>query len=183
MINVKNVTRNLPEYKEVVAIYKQEFPAAERIPVPLMNIFAKRKSVDFLAFYDDDKFVGFAFLITHKTLTFLFFFAVKLSEHSRGYGSKILSYLREYYAGNRIVLLFESVNPNAENNAQRIRRREFYIKNGYVPAGFREVPKYDTFEAYVTGGSCTKEEFAELIADFVGKPFSPFLKMKLEDVK
>jgi hypothetical protein len=32
MINVKNVTRKLSEYKEVVAIYKQEFPAAERIP-------------------------------------------------------------------------------------------------------------------------------------------------------
>jgi GNAT superfamily N-acetyltransferase len=182
MINVKNVTRNLPEYKEVVAIYKQEFPAAERIPVPLMNSFAKRKSVDFLAFYEEDRFVGFAFLITYKTLTFLFFFAVKPSEHSKGYGSKILSFLRDYYAGNRIVLLFESLNSNAENNEQRIRRREFYIKNGYVPAGFREVPKYDTFEAYVTGGSCKKEEFAELIAHFVGKPLSPFLKMKLEDV-
>jgi GNAT superfamily N-acetyltransferase len=181
MITTKNITRNLPEYKEVVTIYKQEFPAAERIPVLLMNIFAKRKNVDFLAFYDDDKFVGFAFLITHKTLTLLFFFAVKPSEHSKGYGSKILSYLRERYTGNRIVLLFESVNPNVSNNAQRIRRREFYIKNGFVPAGFREVPKYDTFEAYVSGGSCTKEEFAELIAHFVGKPLSPFLKMKLED--
>jgi GNAT superfamily N-acetyltransferase len=181
MIIEKNITRKLPEYKEVVEIYKQEFPAAERIPLPLMNIFAKRKSVDFLAFYDEDKFVGFAFLITHKTLTFLFFFAVKPSEHSKGYGSKILSYLRVRYVGNRIVLLFESVNPNSENNAQRIRRREFYIQNSYVPAGFREVPKYDTFEAFVTGGSCTKEEFAELIAHFVGKPLSPFLKMKLED--
>jgi GNAT superfamily N-acetyltransferase len=181
MITAKSITRNLPEYKEIVAIYKQEFPAAERIPVPLMNMFAKRKSVDFLAFYDDDKFIGFAFFITHKTLTFLFFFAVKPSEHSKGYGSKILSYLRERYVGNRIVLLFETVNPNVSNNVQRIRRREFYIKNGYVPSGFREVPKYDTFDAYVTGGSCTKEEFAELIAHFVGKPLAPFLKMKLED--
>jgi GNAT superfamily N-acetyltransferase len=98
MINVKNITRNLLEYKEIVAIFKQEFPAAERMPVPLMNIFAKRKSAHFLAFYDDGKFVGFAFLITNKTLTYLFFFAVKPSEHSKGYGSKILAFLREYYA-------------------------------------------------------------------------------------
>jgi ribosomal protein S18 acetylase RimI-like enzyme len=112
----------------------------------------------------------------------LFFFAVKSGEHSKGYGSRILSYLRKRYAGNRIVLIIEEENPTAENCEQRIRRREFYEKNGYVPAGFREVPKYDIFDAYVNGGSCTKEELAELIADFVGKPLNLFLKMKLEDV-
>jgi GNAT superfamily N-acetyltransferase len=181
MITVKNITRKLPEYKEVIKIFKQEFPAAERMPISLMNIFAKRENVDFLAFYDDKKFVGFAYLITYKTLTYLFFFAVKSDEHSKGYGSRILAYLRERYAGNRIVLIIEEINPAAENNAQRIRRRDFYIKNGYAPAGFREVPKYDIFDAYVIGGSCTKEDLAELIANFVGKPLSPFLKMKLED--
>jgi hypothetical protein len=54
MITAKNVTRKLPEYKEFVEIFKQEFPTAERMPIPLMNLFAKRKNVDFLAFYDDE---------------------------------------------------------------------------------------------------------------------------------
>jgi GNAT superfamily N-acetyltransferase len=181
MIESKDVTRKLPEYKEVVKIYKQEFPSAERLPVFLMNLFAKRKTVDFLAFFDDDNFIGFAYLITHKTLTYLFFLAVKSSEQSKGNGSKILTFLRERYAGNRIVLIIEEVNPNAVNNDQRIRRRDFYIKNGYRPAGFKEIPSYDTFDAYVNGGNCTKEDLATLIADFVGKPLSPILKMKLKD--
>jgi ribosomal protein S18 acetylase RimI-like enzyme len=181
MITAKKVTRRLTDYKEVMDTYKNEFPAAERMPIFFMNIFAKRKGVDFLAFFDDDKFIGFAYLITHKTLTHLFFFAVKHGEHSKGYGSKILTLIRERYIGNRIVLLVEEINPASENFEQRLRRRNFYIKNGFTPAGFREVPKYDKFDAYVSGGGCTKEEFAALIADFVGKPLNLFLKMKLTD--
>jgi GNAT superfamily N-acetyltransferase len=181
MIKSKNVTRKLSEYKKVVKIFKDEFPAAERMPLLFMNLYAKRENVDFLALYDDEKFVGFAYLITHKTLTYLFFFAVKSSEHSQGYGSKILTFLRERFAGNRIVLVIEELNPAAENNEQRIRRRDFYVKNGYVPAGFKQIARYDKFEAYVTGGSLTKSEFTELVANFAGKPFNRFIKMKLED--
>jgi ribosomal protein S18 acetylase RimI-like enzyme len=181
MITAKKVTRKLSEYSEIVEIYKQEFPKSERMPMFFMNLFARRKNVDFLSLYDDEKFVGFAYLITHKTLTYLFFFAVKKAEHSKGYGSRILSFLREKYADNRIVLFIEEIYETAANNEQRIRRREFYVKNGYYPAGFKEVPNYDTFDAYVSGGSCTKEELAELIADFVGKPFNFILKMKLAD--
>jgi GNAT superfamily N-acetyltransferase len=181
MITAKNITRKLPEYKEVVKIYRDEFPATERMPMFFMNLYAKRENVRFLALYDDEKFVGFAYLITHKTLTYLFFFAVKSSEHSKGYGSKILTFIKKRYAGNRIVLIIEEINSTAENSAQRIRRRDFYIKNGYVPAGFKQITRYDNFDAYITGGSCTKEEFSELVANFAGKILGRVFKMKLID--
>jgi ribosomal protein S18 acetylase RimI-like enzyme len=181
MITEKIITRKLPEYSEIVKLYKREFPASERMPMFFMNLFAKRKSVRFVAFYDDEKFVGFAYLITHKTLTYLFFFAVKSSEHSKGYGSKILTFLRERYAHNRIVLVIEELSSAAENNAQRIRRRDFYIKNGYVPAGFRQITRYDNFDVYIIGGSVTKEELGDLVANFAGKLLNLFFKMKLED--
>ena len=35
-----------------------------------------------------------------------------------------------------IILDFEEIDANAENNNQRIRRKNFYLKNGFYETGF-----------------------------------------------
>ena len=63
MLKVKVVNSRLKEYKNILNLYKESFPKNERLPIWLLNIMSKRTCVDFLAFYDNNIFCGFSYLI------------------------------------------------------------------------------------------------------------------------
>ena len=64
-------------------------------------------------------------------MVYVCFFAVGVSYRSCGYGSEILSRLKELYPAYQIVLDIEAADESAPNLVQRIRRRDFYRRNGY----------------------------------------------------
>lgn len=58
MLEVGNVKRSMPDYDKVVDLFNEAFPDYELYPIWVMRLMALRKGVDFLAFYDGDKFIG-----------------------------------------------------------------------------------------------------------------------------
>ena len=155
------------------------FPRNERIPMPFLLWRAKKEYVDFLAFFDDGKFVGFTYLVTQKDLTLVLYIAVSDKIQSKGYGGKIMSHIRELYPANRIILNIEALDEQAKNNEQRIKRRAFYIKNGYKSSGIIATDKKATFENLIIGGSCKIEEYKALIKKFTGLIFGLFVRHNL----
>lgn len=53
---------------------------------------SKREGIDFIAYYDEEKFIGLAYLITFKNLTYLWYLAVVQDLRSQGYGAQVLYY-------------------------------------------------------------------------------------------
>jgi len=91
---------------------------------------SKREGIDFIAYYDEEKFIGLAYLITFENLTYLWYLAVVQDLRSQGYGAQVLSHIKENYPDNCIVLNLEAENPAASNNEQRKIRKAFYLRNG-----------------------------------------------------
>ena len=90
---------------------------------------------DFFALTDGDAFVGFMVVQTHKDLAYLFFLAIDPSCRAKGYGSRAVETLRALYPGKTQVVDFEMLDSEAPNNEQRIKRRQFYLRNGYKETG------------------------------------------------
>ncbi len=137
MLTVKPVTKQLSDYGRILEIYQRSFPVEEQMPFWLMRLFARRKQIDFLAFYDQENFCGFAYLVHHEGLTFIFYLATDPDKRSEGYGSQILSWLQQEYAQRGLVLTIETVDPAYEDFAQRKRRQKFYFNNHLQDTGYR----------------------------------------------
>lgn len=96
---------------------------------------AKEDNFDFWALLDEDTFVGFMVVQTFKTLSYLFFLAFDSLYRSIGYGSRAIETLKALYKGKKQVVDYEMPDKEDLNNTLRLRRRQFYLKNGYKETG------------------------------------------------
>ena len=81
------VTEKLPDFGRITALYERAFPANERRPLhPLLN--DTTGCSDFLAFYEDKEFVGFACLLTRRDITHILYIAIDEVMRGQGYGTK-----------------------------------------------------------------------------------------------
>lgn len=106
------------------------------MPFPLMLFLSCLWNTQFLAFYDEKILCGFVYMATIGRQTFIMFFAVDKNLRSKGYGSEILAQIQLLHPENKIIVSIEPVIKKAENMEQRIRRKDFYIRNGYQESGY-----------------------------------------------
>lgn len=125
-------------YPQVRALLTEAFPSSELVPEWVLNTFALRRSIDFLAYFDpaqESSFCGITLTIHSEDLLFVIFLATDRSARSKGYGSRILSQLKEHYPEHAIALEIEPMLRDAENFHQRERRLAFYQRNGFDETG------------------------------------------------
>lgn len=119
------------------------------------------------------KFIGFMVVVPFEDLAYLSFFAIDPALRSRGYGSRALQALPEVYPGYRHLIDIEMLDENCPNNAQRIRRRAFYLRNGYRPTGQFLSYFGGDFEMLVKGGEFRLDDYKWLIASLDIPEFQP----------
>lgn len=122
--------------KEIKQIYVSSFPKEERMPFALMLMMSCLWNTQFIAFYDEKILCGLVYMATLGKQTFIMFFAVDKKLRSKGYGGRILDQVQLLHPKNKIIVSIEPVNETAENVAQRIRRKDFYLRNGYRESGY-----------------------------------------------
>lgn len=120
--------------EKVHHLYLSAFPKEERIPWILVRLNSLRKDVDLTAFLDGDEFCGFTYSVTCGDQHFLLFFAVAEHLRSQGYGSAILSAVKESYAS--VSLNIETLTEDAPNLPERQHRFGFYRHNGFYDTGY-----------------------------------------------
>ena len=101
---------------------KRSFPKNELYSMWLLMLISKIKKVDFLAFYDEEKFVGCVYLIKSKKVAYLMYIVVNDKVQSQGYGTKMLQEIanKAKELGYNKVYLWTDQAP------------EFYKKIGYT---------------------------------------------------
>jgi len=173
MLTTQPITRKFKDFGLVNALYRSAFPKSEQAPMAYLFLRAKKDTIKFMAYYDDNVFVGFTYTITVDDLTYLLYLAVPAEVRSKGYGAQILKNLQEQYPDNRIVLNIEIEDEKADNNADRIRRKDFYLKNGYILTKMYFKMNKNEFDVLVSNGTCTVEEFKGLFKKYMGAfPFA-----------
>lgn len=122
--------------REIKQIYMSSFQKEERMPFVLMLLMSCLRNTQFLAFYDQKTLCGLVYMASLGKQTFIMFFAVEEGLRSKGYGSSILNTVQTLYPENKIIVSIEPCCGKTENMEQRLRRRAFYIRNGYQETGY-----------------------------------------------
>ena len=109
---------------EIEKLYLKSFPKDERFAFWILEECSKENNSDLYAIIDNDKFIGMCYIINCTNAYYLMYLAVEPHLRNKNYGSKILRDLKEKYK-----LLFLSINES--NNSISIRRKNFYLRNGF----------------------------------------------------
>lgn len=149
-LDIQPVRFSLKGYSTVKQLYMRAFPKYERETWPWMMLKSHFREADFMAFYDRQRFVGFAYVIHSHGFHYILFLAVNDQLRSQGYGSRIIAELRKLYRKDSLILDVEQPNPQAQNNHQRLRRIAFYRRNGFYLTSKRIEENQMTYQVLAT---------------------------------
>ena len=172
---------NKANYKSIRQLYREAFPIKERCPFFLLRSGTKKRKADFLIVKDDDTFIAFAYLIKYKDIVYLFYFAVVPEMRNKGIGSLIIQEIIKRYQGKRIILAVEQPTINLTDYDLRIRRKKFYIKNGFEKRKCNLIEKKVIFDVLGMNGNISKEEYIEMLDYWGGKIFKFLMKIDVID--
>lgn len=158
-VNIKSSKTIRNKVKE---LYYQAFPKEELIPWWLVKMMNRRKGADVSAYMDNDIFCGFTYTYTIDEMLFVFYFAVNDELRGKGYGSKILTMLKEENPEKTITLNIEPLEENAINIEQRRKRFSFYKKNGFYDTGYSVTDIGGDFTALSTRDDFDVETYRKL---------------------
>ena len=132
-MTITTKTKNLKNVKD---LYLSAFPKHERVPYFLLKFTTMRKGVDFTEYYDNNVFCGFTFTVETDYTLYIFYLAIPENLRGKGYGSAILSHVKNSYPNKTITLNIEPVITNCDNYDERVKRLAFYNRNGFVDSGY-----------------------------------------------
>lgn len=168
MIRFENVLKNRAAYRRMKQLYLEAFPPEERAPLFYLRLKARAHACDMLAVYDESQFVGLTILVTHADLVYVFFLAVEAAQRGGGRGTAILGEIARRYEGKRLMLCIEDPDEPCDNLPLRLRRKAFYGRCGYAPAGFKVCENGVVYEMLATQ-SVTYADYQRLMTAFLGK--------------
>ena len=172
-LKTEYITEHNRFWSEINNLAKEAFPPEEYLaPIELVRM-SKANNFDFLLLTDDEQFVGFMVVQTHKNLAYLFFLAIDSSCRSKGYGSYAIEALKEAYPEKKQVVDFEMLDEPADNYEQRKKRRNFYLRNGYKETGLFLSYLGVDYEVFCMEDDFDVEEFKELMTTIQVEGFNP----------
>lgn len=171
-LSVKKADYNFKDLEKIDRLNKEAFPQQERIELDFILEFVEQGNMECLAFYDEDEFIGFMTVMYSENLVYISFFAIEPTKRSKGYGSKILTIIKEYYETKNIIIDIEPLDENAENYEQRVTRKGFYERNGFFSSGYSWSYSGMTFE-FVCNKIFLKDEFVNMVEQFRSEEFDP----------
>jgi len=167
-ITLQRLAPHAKEYEKIGQLYQRAFPRDERAPFSLLERKANQGKGQMLVAKDGDTLVGFAYVISDAEVAYLFYFAVEDAVRGQGYGTAILKALQAEFAGKRLFLAREQLDPKADNYDQRVKRRNFYLH-----AGFEDQPSHIkeagvVYDVMSMGGAVKPEEYDRLMVAWSG---------------
>ena len=153
--------KELNNCEDVKILYEESFPPEEK--VNFYDFFSGVFSnFQLYALYKAKALVGIFHFKDAKNFVHLNYLAVKSKYQNQGFGSKIISWLKKEFKNKSIVVDIEELDNSAANFENRIRRKRFYKKNGFVD-GKHTFDWEGTFMTYMHYGPIDDEEFMNYI--------------------
>lgn len=155
-------------FKDFKKLYKAAFPKEERVPLWPLKSKALTQNSDLICVYEEKEFIGLLSLVYYADIVYVFYFAVDEKKRGGGYGGRILQKLKDEFPDKKTGLNIEIPDGKSANNEQRIKRKNFYLKNGFTECDFTMKERGVLFETLSYGGLFTREEFQNLMKNYFG---------------
>ena len=173
MIELKKVEKN-SESKEILEkINIEAIPECERNSLDALI----DTGAEVLGIFLDGFPVGYFVLREYKSIIYLAYFAVSCEHRSKGIGSKALTQLIRERKDRQMVVEYEAPSGN-DMNDMTVRRRDFYIRNGFFRTGWYTFYDETEFEIACTSIPFDTKVFNEfvqylctLVSDHIPKPY------------
>lgn len=117
-------------------IYNDAFPKEDRMPFWLMPTMAKGRATEMHVYRDGDAYCGMDYVASLDGTTFVMFLAVDGRMRSRGYGGMILDRIKSDPPDDLIIVSFEPPVEGEDGYEVRLRRKRFYLRNGFRETGY-----------------------------------------------
>ena len=153
-----------PDLPLIRALNAEAFPLEERISVTYMMHGLRVPDQELLAIHADGRFAGFFSMILLGRCAYICYFAILPRLRSMGIGSAALRALAAHYPDHQVVVDFEAPDDAAPNNAIRLRRRAFYLRNGFHPTGYYQFYMETEFEIACTDPVYDRPGYEALVA-------------------
>lgn len=170
---LKLITVNMEEFKEIIyPEYLKLFPKLERKSLATLEKAFKNDILKIKKAMDEEVFIGFIMMNTLKNGKYLQldYFAILPQYQNKGYGTKVLTLLKESskeYNGIFIEVEKVGLGENEEENELRMRRTKFYERIGFYKLNF-DLDLYKViYSPYVLRTSDIKEEDDKIIKDIL----------------
>ena len=172
-LNTERITKDSRFWLQINSLAKEVFPPEEYLAPDKLVEMSNADNFDFLALMDGDAFVGFMVVQTHNNLSYLFFLAIDSSCRAKGYGSRAVETLLSLYPAKKQVVDFEMQDKAASNNEQRMKRRQFYLKNGYKETGLFLAYRGVDYEVFCMDNDFEPQEFKDMMKEIHVDDFEP----------
>lgn len=146
------------------------FPKQERDP--FCGLVGHPSNLDFRACFEGDTLVGLYAVLCVGDLAHVQFLAVEERYRDEGFGSKILSEIKERYAGHRIFVDIEEPDEASPNHRQRLRRVHFYAENGFTDDCVRYTWHGMDYRLLIHNGKLSQNEFLRFWESYEDAPGS-----------
>lgn len=162
-IQLRLVLQDSPDKSKLEMINEESFPVNERNSIDDLFDSGRDGNLDIIGIYDDNEIVGFFAVRKFGKIRYMAYFAVCSCKRSMGIGSKALQLLKEFYPDCQIVNEFEAPDNSCQNNNIRLRRRDFYLRNGFFETGWYSYYDETEFEITCSESVFNKQEFDRFI--------------------
>ena len=163
--------------EDVSQLFLSAFPEDERPPLDAFLKSLEQKAVTLLAFYQQNTFVGFAYLAIYKDVCCIFFLAVSPTYRHQGIGGEILEIIKKEYKDYVLMLGYEEVDRKYSNYQERVLRRDFYRHHGFIDNIIKTNEYGVIYEtAYIGSHQVSFLEYLEIFKIVFGQGHEAFVK-------
>jgi len=167
-IKFSPLTQDDVNFSNVIELYKEAFTTVRRVPSWLLRYMMRKGKPGFSVLYEHDTWIGLLYVTEYKDIVFVHFFAIAQCSRSLGYGSKVINSMKKIYSEKRIVLNIEELEEQQGNYQQRIKRKAFYLKNGFSSSGYVVKEPEERLEMLILGGSISQVEIEAMYKNLFG---------------
>lgn len=151
-------------------IGREAFPPEEYVSP---RSFLGDEEIAVIAMTEGETAVGYMCAGLYDGLTYLFFLAVAEGYRGEGRGAAALSELRSLRPGVPVIVDPELAGSGSENYEMRLRRRAFYLRNGFYPTGTGMRYNGVSFELLCTDRYFDTGVFRRYVEKYIDRGFDP----------
>lgn len=168
------------QLKDVEQLYMKEFPKEERKPFPLICDKAGNGEMEILAVNSGEgEFCGLVITIVGSKWILLDYFAIEPEKQGKNIGSEVLYLLNQRHKDKGIVLEIERTDVECGNKSQRLRRKQFYLKNGMKEMGIYVELFGVEMELLTNGNQICFEEYQQIYKTIFGEKMKDKIRITL----